>query len=244
MAYPFILTKKHCLWYTFFFMKNPQFPMRINQYLAWQKHSTRRGGDKLVENHRIFINGKLAQHGDKVQEKDVVEILKSKNQTPYLYFAYHKPRGLSTEAIRAPKKKTFPLGRLDKASHGLMIFSSDGRITDRLLNPEYEHEKEYIVKTAEKLRSSFKKNMEAGVDIEGYLTKKCQVEILDDFTFRIILTEGKKHQIRRMCSAFYQQVGDLKRVRIMNIILGKLDSGSFRPIEGQELTLFLKNLGL
>ena len=218
--------------------------MRINQYLAWQKHSTRRGGDKLVEDKKVFINGRLAVHGDKVQANDKVEVVKNKSQKPYLYFAYHKPRGLSTEEINPPQKGTFPLGRLDKASHGLMIFTNDGRITDRLLNPNYDHEKEYIIKTAEKLRSNFKKNMETGVDIEGYVTKKCRVEILDEFTFRITLTEGKKHQIRRMCSALFQQVRDLKRVRIMNILLGKLSSGSYRPIERKELEDFLKSLGL
>lgn len=218
--------------------------MRINRYLAWQKHSTRRGGDELVEKHRVFINGKLANHGDKVTENDKVEVLKNKNQKPYLYFAYHKPENIETEKIRPPEKSVFPLGRLDKASRGLMIFSNDGRITDRLLNPEYDHDKEYIVKTAEKLRSSFKKNMEAGVDIEGYVTKKCRVEILNNFTFRVTLTEGKKHQIRRMCSALFQQVRDLQRVRIMNIHLDKLPTGSFRPIEGAELVLFLKKLGL
>ncbi|TSC75175.1 MAG: 23S rRNA pseudouridine synthase [Parcubacteria group bacterium Gr01-1014_44] len=218
--------------------------MRINQYLAWQKHSTRRGGDELVEKGRVFINGKLAQHGDKVTENDKVEVLKNKNKKPYLYFAYHKSRGIATEDIRAPEKSTFPLGRLDKISHGLMLFTNDGRVTDRLLNPEYSHDKEYVVKTAEKLRSSFKKNMEAGVDIEGYVTKKCQVEILDEFSFRLTLTEGKKHQIRRMCSALFQQVRDLKRVRIMNIALGKLPPGDYRPIKGQELADFLKSLGL
>lgn len=218
--------------------------MRINQYLAWQKHSTRRGGDKLVEDKKVLINGKLAVHGDKVQEKDVVEVLKSKSTKPYVYFAYNKPKGITTEEVSAPQKGVFPLGRLDKASHGLMIFTNDGRVTDHLLNPEYEHDKEYLVKTTEKLRSSFKKNMEAGVDIDGYVTKKCQVEILDEFTFRITLTEGKKHQIRRMCAALFQQVRDLKRVRIMNIILGKLSPGDYRPIEGQELADFLKKLGL
>lgn len=218
--------------------------MRINQYLAWQKHSTRRGGDELVEKGRVFINGKLAKHGDKVLKNDRVEVIKSKNQKPYLYFAYHKSKNTVTEEMSSPGKGIFPLGRLDKASHGLMIFTNDGRVTDRLLNPEHEHDKEYLVKTAEKLRSSFKKNMEAGVDIEGYITKKCRVEILDDFTFRIILIEGKKHQIRRMCSALHQQVRDLKRIRIMNIVLGKLSPGSFRPIEGQELSLFLKSLNL
>src|SRR6185369_7883885 len=111
------------------------------------------------------------------------------------------PVGVETSS---PREELFPLGRLDKASHGLMILTNDGRITDQLLNPKYFHEKEYLVRTSNKLRSSFKQKMEKGVNIEGYQTAKCKVKILNDFAFRIILTEGKKHQIRRMCSALFQ----------------------------------------
>jgi 23S rRNA pseudouridine2604 synthase len=96
-----------------------------------------------------------------------------------------------------------------------------------------------VVKTLNKLRSNFKQKMEAGVNIEGYLTKKCKVKILDDFTFRIILTEGKKHQIRRMCSNLFQEVADLKRERIMNIKLGNLKSNTLRELKGEELSTFL-----
>ena len=81
--------------------------------------------------------------------------------------------------------------------------------------------------------------MEAGVKIEGYITKKCKVKIIDDFTFRVILTEGKKHQIRRMCSALFQEIADLKRERVMNIKLGNLKPNGFREIKGVELTTFL-----
>jgi len=225
-------------------MKNPKFPMRINQYLAWQKHSTRRGGDELVKKGQVLINGKFAELGDKVNEKDVVEVLKNKKPKGYLYFAYNKPVGETTDTLIFLNKDIFPLGRLDKDSHGLMLLTNDGRVTDRLLNPEYAHEKEYIVSVKEKLRLNFKQKMEAGVDIEGYLTKKCKVEILNSFTFKITLTEGKKHQIRRMCVALHNEVKDLKRLKIMNIELGDLSSGSHRAIGGEELTTFLKALGL
>ena len=117
--------------------------------------------------------------------------------------------------------------------------TNDGRITDQLLNPKYFHEKEYVVKTLNKLRSNFKQKMEAGVNIEGYVTKKCKVNIINDFTFRITLTEGKKHQIRRMCSALFQEVADLKRERIMNIKLGNLKPNAFREVKGEELSVFL-----
>jgi 23S rRNA pseudouridine2604 synthase len=213
---------------------------RINKYLADKKISTRRGADELIKNKKVFINGKLAVLGSKVGEKDIVEV-KGAEQKEYKYFAYNKPIGIETDS---PKEGLFPLGRLDKASHGLLIVTNDGRITDALLNPKYVHEKEYLVKTSNKLRSNFKQKMEAGVNIEGYMTKKCKVQILNDFAFRITLTEGKKHQIRRMCSNLFQEVADLKRERIMNIKLGKLAPNALREIKGEELATFLKSLGI
>jgi 23S rRNA pseudouridine2604 synthase len=171
--------------------------MRINKYLAEKKISTRRGADELVKDKKVFINGKLAELGSQVSETDKVEVRGTK-QKEYKYFAYHKPIGTETEAVpKAGFDNVFPLGRLDKASHGLLILTNDGRITDQLLNPKYIHEKEYLVKTSNKLRSNFKQKMEAGVNIEGYQTKPCKVKIINENTFRIILTEGKKHQIRR-----------------------------------------------
>jgi 23S rRNA pseudouridine2604 synthase len=211
------------------------FPVRINKYLAWKKISTRRGVDELIKQKKVLVNGKLAVLGSLINEKDIVELRGAKIKE-YLYFAYNKPVGIETAS---PQTGLFPLGRLDKNSHGLMILTNDGRITDQLLNPKYFHEKEYIVKTVRKLRSNFKQKMEAGVNIEGYITKKCKVTVLNDFTFRIILTEGKKHQIRRMCSALFQEVTDLKRERIMNIKLGNLKPGALREIKGEELAIFL-----
>lgn len=231
------------------------YPMRINKYLAWKKISTRRGADELIKDKKVFINDKLALLGSKINENDKIEIKGNKNSKVYVYFAYNKPIDTITHSpqkgehdIREDLKKStipkdiFPIGRLDKNSHGLIILTNDGRITDQLLNPKYYHEKEYIVKTANKLRSNFKQKMEAGVNIEGYTTKKCKVTIINDYAFKVILTEGKKHQIRRMCSALFQEVADLKRERIMNIKLGNLKPNTFREIKGEELTLFLKSI--
>lgn len=217
------------------------YPMRINKYLALKKIATRRGADELVENKKVFINGKLAVLGSKVKETDKVEV-KGAKEVEYKYFAYNKPIGVETDSLYPAKRgeeNLFPLGRLDKNSHGLLILTNDGRITDQLLNPKYFHEKEYLVKTKEKLRSNFKQKMEAGVDIEGYQTKPCKVKIINENTFRVILTEGKKHQIRRMCSALFQEVADLKRERIMNIKLENLKPNATREIKGKELSTFL-----
>jgi 23S rRNA pseudouridine2604 synthase len=224
--------------------------MRINKYLADKKISTRRGADELIKNKKVFINGKLAELGSQVNEKDKVEV-RGAEQKKYQYFAYNKPIGIETDS---PKAGFFPLGRLDKASHGLLILTNDGRITDQLLNPKYIHEKVYLVRTSNKLRSNFKAKMEAGVNIEGYQTKPCKVKILNparnashsdaggDFEFRVTLTEGKKHQIRRMCANLFQEIADLKRERIMNIKLGNLKLGGVREIKGEELKTFLDSL--
>ena len=215
-----------------------KYPVRINKYLALQKISTRRGADELIKEKKVFINGTLALLGSLVNENDKVEV-RGHTEKKYSYFAYNKPIGIETAS---PKEGLFPLGRLDKNSHGLLILTNDGRITDQLLNPKYVHEKEYVVHTKEKLRSSFKTKMEAGVNIEGYVTKKCQVKILNENTFRITLTEGKKHQIRRMCAALFQEVADLKRERIMNIKLGTLKPKALREIKGEELSTFLNQV--
>ena len=229
------------------------FPMRINKYLALEKHSTRRGADVLITDKKVFINGRLAVLGDKVNKGDKVEVRFRGKQVPYLYIAYNKPRGVVTHSAgegeeeikhQVAIKDVFPVGRLDKDSEGLIILTNDGRITDRLLSPKYFHEKEYIVKTKQKLRSNFKEKMEQGVKIDDEKTAKCKVQIINANTFRVILTEGKKHQIRRMCVALFQEVLDLKRIRIMNIELGKLPKGQHRNIDGEELKKFLHSLEL
>jgi 23S rRNA pseudouridine2604 synthase len=231
--------------------------MRINKYLAFIKISTRRGADELIKNKKVLINGKIASLGDKINEQDKVEVKENKNPKVYVYFAYNKPIGVITHSPQENEKDikenikntgmpkdVFPIGRLDKNSHGLIILTNDGRITDQLLNPKYIHEKEYTVKTLNKLRSNFKQKMEAGVNIEGYKTKKCKVNIINDYTFKVMLTEGKKHQIRRMCSALFQEIADLKRIRIMNITLGNLKPNASREIKGEELNTFLKEINL
>jgi pseudouridine synthase len=174
-----------------------------------------------------------------------------------VYVAYHKPRGVITHSPQEgeddiistlPRELSslglFPVGRLDKDSYGLIILTNDGRITDRLLNPSAEHDKEYSVKTKLPLRDSFKMHMEAGVDIEGYQTKPTKVRLTGEKSFSITLTEGKKHQIRRMVVAMHNEVVDLKRTRIMNIRLGTLKGGQARAIDGTELAEFLEAIGL
>ena len=238
-------------------MEKEGFPMRINKYLARQNHGTRRGVDELIEKGQVFINGHRALLGDKVKESDRVDVRRSGKMPTYVYFAYNKPIGLVTLASTKSEKdiirslpkdvtqhKVFPIGRLDKDSEGLIILTNDARVTDRLLNPKYDHEKTYEVKTKLPLRSNFKEKMESGIDIEGYMTKPARVEALREKSARITITEGKTHQIRRMIVALFNEVTSLRRVSIMNIKIGTLATGSYRKIEGAELEEFLKRLDL
>jgi len=233
--------------------KEIAYPIRINKYLALKNICSRREADKFISEKKVLINNRMAVLGDQVNENDCVKIkeLDKKN----VYLAYNKPRGIVTHSPQKGEKsieqvfkfpsRVFPLGRLDKDSHGLIILTNDGRITDKLLNPDGYHEKEYRVKIDKKITPSFIREMSGGVVLDdGYKTRPCQAKKIDDFSFSIILTEGKKRQIRRMCESLGKTVLDLRRDRIMNIKLTGLRSGKHREIKESELAELLRNIGL
>ncbi len=234
-----------------------EFPMRLNKYLAQEGIASRREADVLIEQGKILINGQKAVVGQKVTEGDEVELVGQTKKKQY--YAYYKGRGVITHSpaqhetdIAMRLKQDYgltdvsPIGRLDKDSEGLIILSNDGRITAPLLDPESKSEKEYEVLVDKNLSGMAQRLMSKGVDIEGYKTKpaKLVANPKNAKRFRIILTEGKKHQIRRMCAALGYQVQTLKRVRVVNIELGKLKPNQFRKITGEELQIFLNKLGL
>lgn len=233
--------------------EKPLYPMRINKYLAHKGFSTRRGADDLIVRRKVTINGKLAVLGSKVNAGDVVKMTNAKGAPKLSYFAYHKPLGIirSVNSEKEPDiilarelEGCVPVGDLDKNAHGLVLLTNDGRITERLRNPATAPEEEYAVRVRGKLRSSFRAKMAAGVEIEGFKTKPQPVKILGENIFAIALKEEKNNQIRRMCVALFQEVTDLKRTRIGNIALAGLKAEDHRKVEGEELKIFLKTLGL
>ena len=234
-------------------MEEIKYPVRINKYLALQKICARREADELILQKKVKINDRVAVLGDKVLENDKVVVEKLNKKLVYL--AFNKPKGIITHSPQNEEKevkdilnfadKIFPVGRLDKNSSGLIILTNDGRATDRLLNPEHNHEKEYIIKVNKNIDNLFLKKMAEGVILDDrYKTKKCIITKISSERFSIILTEGKKHQIRRMCDALGFGVVNLERRRIMNIKLGNLLPGDYREIKGYELSELLKNLEL
>ena len=221
--------------------------MRINRYLALHKFSTRRGADELIKAGKVKINGRVAALGDQVLEPDRVSVdeqAMARIQKHYVYFAYHKPMGVVTESLVDTRAGVFPVGRLDQASRGLLILTNDGRVTDRLLNPIYDHEKEYIVTVNKPLKSRDLTRLAKGVKIEDGITRPARVTELGATRFSIALTEGKKHQIRRMVTALGCEVVDLERVRVMNVRLGSQTPGTRRALAGKELADFLRAIGL
>jgi 23S rRNA pseudouridine2604 synthase len=222
-------------------MEKPEFPMRINKYLAIKQYATRRGADELIERGKVYINGRKAVLGDKVTETDLVEVNINKKKQNFLYFAYYKPKD-SGEHPKLPPgvRELVTLGQHDR---GLTIYTNDGRITEKVTSPETSPEKEYVVKTHTPLRANFQKIMESGVEFEGFVSGQCRVEVIDDHTFVIALHEQKKNQIRRMCTALRSEVTDLLRTRVANIVIGDLGVGKTRPIKGDELEAFLNAIG-
>lgn len=233
------------------------FPMRLNKYLAHQHIASRREADELISKGKVLVNGKRAVIGQQVNEADVVTLAgATKNKE---YYAYYKGRGVITHspnesevdiASRIAKDygltNVSPIGRLDKDSEGLLILSNDGRITGPLLDPDSGIEKEYTVTVDKPVTPMFGRIMTTGVDIEGYRTKPATIVLnrTNEKRFSIVLIEGKKHQIRRMCAALGYQVQSLKRTRIAEVTLGKLKPNQYRKLQGIELETFMKRLGV
>jgi 23S rRNA pseudouridine2604 synthase len=231
-----------------------EFPIRINKYLAEKNISTRRGADDLIKTGKVKINGRVARLGDKVNRNDKVEVGESARKKEYVYIAYSKPFGIITHSPQKGEKSikdifkfpgdVFPVGRLDKDSEGLIILTNDGRITDKLLNPKFFHEKEYSAEVDKPITNVFLLRIKEGLKTGNFKTRPAKIRKTDQRNFDIILTEGQNRQIRRMCAALGYKVERLKRVRIMNIKLGNLKANDYRKISGKELERFLSDLGI
>lgn len=225
---------------------------RINKYLSEIGYCSRRAADKLIEEGRVTINGVIPLKGTKININDEVfvdDILVSRVEIKHVYIALNKPRGIvCTTDVKAEKdniidyidypQRIFPIGRLDKASEGLILLTSDGDIVNKILRARNNHEKDYLVRVNKPITEEFINKMSTGVPILDTITSKCNVQKIDSFNFKITLTQGLNRQIRRMCAYFNYEVYKLKRVRIMNINLD-LPYGKWRELREEELNELL-----
>lgn len=229
--------------------------IRINKRIADLGLASRREADALIETGQILVNGRPAVLGQKVTPADDIAIAGVTKTKKYL--AYYKGRGVITHSpapgeidIITKLKSDYsitdmnPVGRLDKDSEGLIILSNDGRITAPLLSPEANIAKIYEVEVDKPITSLFLHQIEAGVNIEGYITKPATATKKSTCRFLLTIKEGKKHQIRRMCAALGFQVQSLKRIQIANITLGDIKPNQYRKIAGTELSEFLNTLSI
>ena len=226
----------------------------LNKYISSTGICSRREADKLIEAGRVKINGAVAQKGNRVETDDEVMVdNKSLNIKPkQVYIAFNKPPGITCTTdlrhrdniinfINHPQR-IFPIGRLDKASSGLILLTNDGDIVNKILRKENRHEKEYIVKVDRPISKKFVEKMSAGIPILDTVTDPCEVQKLSKTLFRITLTQGLNRQIRRMCEYLGYKVLTLKRVRIMHIHIDDIGVGQWRNLTKEELRILQKNL--
>ena len=223
--------------------------VRINKYLSEVGYCSRRIADRLIEEGKVTINGKVPEIGTKVEEGDQVEVkgqrIEKSRKQKNIYLAFNKPIGIVCttnrrvdpdniiDFIKYPSR-IFPIGRLDKLSEGLIFLTNDGDIVNKILRARNNHEKEYIVIVNRPINREFIKRMSNGVKILDTTTKNCFVKQLGQKKFKIILTQGLNRQIRRMCESLGYRVKSLKRVRIMNINLD-VPTGKYREFTKEEL---------
>ena len=220
---------------------------RINKFLSESGYCSRREADKLIDAGRVTINGIVPEMGTKITSKDEVRVdgvLINENKEKRIYLAFHKPVGIECTTNQSVRdnivdyinypERIFPIGRLDKASEGLIFMTNDGDIVNKILRARNNHEKEYIVTVNKPITERFIQRMANGIPILETLTRKCKVEQISKTVFRIILTQGLNRQIRRMCEYLDYEVVALKRTRIINISLD-IPVGKYRNLTEEEI---------
>lgn len=220
---------------------------RLNKAISETGYCSRRGADKLIEEGKVKVNGKVPELGTKVTATDVISVNGQviTKEVENIYLAFHKPVGITCttelhikgniiDYINYPER-IFPIGRLDKPSEGLIFMTNDGDIVNKILRSKNSHQKEYVVTVNRPITDDFIKKMGNGVPILDTVTDKCEVKKINNTTFNIILQQGLNRQIRRMCDYLGYEVRTLKRIRIMNISLDGIKKGEYRSFTKQEL---------
>jgi 23S rRNA pseudouridine2604 synthase len=229
--------------------------IRINKFFTEHGVCSRREADRLIEAGAVTINGRVATLGDQVSPQDVIArdgMVIPWGKAP-VYLKYHKPVGVTTTSEAQVERniiaeighpeRIFPIGRLDKDSSGLILLTNDGNIVNEILRTEFGHEREYVVQVDRPFDQSFLDRMSRGVSVLGSKTKPCRTTRVGGNRFRIILTEGRNRQIRRMCRALGYRVTSLHRIRIMRITVKGLGTGEWKELTEQEREQLLGAVG-
>lgn len=221
--------------------------VRLNKFLSEAGVCSRREADRLIERGRVTVDGKPAETGMKVDGSQIVCVGKTeiRKKDEMVLLAVNKPVGIvCTEEkkekhniikfLNYPTRITY-IGRLDKDSEGLLLMTNNGDMINKMMRAGNHHEKEYKVTVDKPITPEFIAKMAGGVPILDTITRKCKVERIGKYKFRIILTQGLNRQIRRMCEYLGYHVTRLERVRVMNIELGNLKPGEYRKVTEEEI---------
>lgn len=218
-------------------------PKRINVFLRDEGVGSRRTIDDYITQNLVTINKKTATLGSKVHHNDMVTVKSITKDS--VYALYYKPRGEVTGRITT-LPGCEPLGRLDKESEGLLLYSNDYRVVDALLNPKFAREKEYEVVVREKTTPRVITLLKKGIRTQEaqYAPVKAVTIYNEGYSLKIILTEGKKHEIRRMLNALNLTVLSLKRIRIMSFVIHGLKSKAVHILTPKQVDTLLKDCDL
>ena len=227
---------------------------RLNKFIADSGYCSRREADRLIQEGRVKIDGRVAGLGDRVlpDMKVVCDGKSLSGDGEKVYIALNKPRGIvCTADPREPMNvvdyinypiRIFPVGRLDKDSEGLLLLTSDGEIVNRLLRAAGGHEKEYEVEVDKPLTREFMENMMKGVAILDTVTLPCKLRRTGSRSFNLVLVQGLNRQIRRMCEALGYTVQKLRRVRINCLKIGSLTPGQWRELTPAEVRQLMDSI--
>ena len=227
--------------------------MRLNKYISSLNIASRREADKLIKDGKVKVNGEIIinpaiQVGE--NDKIICDIENYKNEK--IYIKLNKPVGYVVsnnkkegkpiyKLLDEKLKKLYPVGRLDKDSKGLILFTNDGIFSRKIIGEESECEKEYYVKLEGNISDGALKKLEFGISLDGKKLKPAIVKRVSKNSFNIILKEGRNRQIRRMCEKVGFEVILLKRLRISNIYLNDLQEGKFEYLTKDEINSILNN---
>ena len=231
--------------------------MRLQKYMSQAGICSRRKAEEYIADGQVLVNWERAHVWQSVNpDIDTVTLGKGAqlSQQEYVYYKYNKPRGVETTCAQKwgssiidvinVKERVFPVGRLDKETTGLILLTNDGRITNYLTHPRYGHEKEYIVESFGKITDDQLIEMSQWVEVLWKKTLPCVIERVAAWKFSITLTEWRNRQIRRMVESVGSKVKKLKRVRIENITLWKLQDGEYKRLSSGEKWELFRSLGL
>ena len=227
--------------------------MRLNKYIASINIASRREADKLIQNGHIKINGiVITNPATQVSENDNIECDTKQHEENKIYIKLNKPRGYVVSKNKEEGKpiynlikndfnNIYPVGRLDKDSNGLILFTNDGVFSRKIIGENTNCEKEYYVKVNDDVPDGALKKLEYGISLDGQKLKPAKIKRVNKNSFHIILTEGKNRQIRRMCQKVGFEVIILKRLRIAKILLEDLKEGYFKHLSQDEINSILTN---